>query len=69
MMNTGSEPVEVNLLPGAEPLRYVWGQDFTATAEQTVLTEDFSSMAVTINAGETKKRGAFIPDSCGGDCG
>ena len=55
IMNTGSEPVEVNSLPGADAFTVRLGQDITATAEQTVLTEDFSSMAGTINAGETKK--------------
>lgn len=55
IMNTGSEPVEVNSLPGADAFTVRLGQDITATAEQTVLTEDFSSMAGTIDAGETKK--------------
>ena len=61
IMNTGSEPVEVISLPGADAFTVRLGQDITASAEQTVLTDDFSSMAGTINAGETKK--AVLSDS------
>ncbi len=58
--NTGSEPVELNSLPGADAFTVRLGQDITATAQQTVLTDDFSSLAGTINAGETKKAVLFF---------